>query len=154
MLETGTSGLMSGEGKRVGRLYGGSVPRPSSTLPLSGACMQGACMKVTPPTSSSARRCSSSSRNPVRVHPETPFGSSAHQGQVELCENAFKEIYLSLKSSPLGLAPPSISAWAALLATASDMIQVWSAVASKPPTLVIASDGGISIGVAFGPAVG
>jgi|SRR5579862_173557 len=33
MLETGTSGLMSGEGKRVGRLYGGSVPRPSSTLP-------------------------------------------------------------------------------------------------------------------------
>ena len=33
MLETGTSGLMSGEGKRVGRPYGCSVPRPSSTLP-------------------------------------------------------------------------------------------------------------------------
>src|SRR3954469_11980640 len=32
MPETGTSGLMSGEGKRVGRPYGCSVPRPSSTL--------------------------------------------------------------------------------------------------------------------------
>src|SRR5437868_3212651 len=43
MLETSTSGLMSGEGKRVGRLYGCSVPRPSSTLrTLHVACMHGA----------------------------------------------------------------------------------------------------------------
>src|SRR5437016_2736175 len=39
MLETGTSGLMSGEGKRVGRLYGCSVPRPSSTLRTLHRCV-------------------------------------------------------------------------------------------------------------------
>ena len=60
----------------------------------------------------------------------------AHRRQVELCQQAFREIYSTLANSPAGQASPATAAWAALLATAADMTTVSRAVLGTPPPLI------------------
>ena len=59
-----------------------------------------------------------------------------HCSQAELCQQAFRKIYLSLENCPVGQASPAISAWAAVLATAADMTDVRRAISEKPPPLI------------------
>jgi len=60
----------------------------------------------------------------------------AYRKQVDLCQQAFREIYLTLENCPVGQASPAISAWAALLGTAADMTEVRRASSAKPPPLI------------------
>ncbi len=60
----------------------------------------------------------------------------AHLKQVELCQRAFREIYLTLAASPAGKASPAVSAWSALLATATDVTEVSHAVSDFSPPVI------------------
>jgi len=59
-----------------------------------------------------------------------------HRRQAALCEYAFREVYASLGSCPVGKIDPAVAAWTALFGTASDMAEIQRALSSMPPALI------------------